>query len=75
LQDDELAELIAQAAAEVKRLNPHISDPAPTLTEQECEEIAREDQALAELWNTPEGLRAQQLGFSAADSISEDRGR
>ena len=73
-QDRELEELIVQAAAEVRRLNPHIAAPPQTIDEQTCQQLIDDAAALEALWNTLEGQRAQQLGYSAGDSISEDRG-
>jgi hypothetical protein len=32
------------------------------------------DEELAAHWAAPEGQRAQQVGYSAADAVDEDRG-
>lgn len=72
--DRKLEDLIQRAAAEAKRLNPHIGAPSPEFTEEEIAEILRDDEAMEALWNSPEGQRAQVLGHSAADAVSEDRG-
>lgn len=72
-RDPGLEALLREGASEIKRLNPHIGAPPPTYTDEECAAILRDDEALQELWNTPEGQRAQQLGYSAADAVDEDR--
>jgi predicted DNA-binding transcriptional regulator YafY len=73
-RDPELEELIQQAAAEAKRLNPHLATPPQPFTEEEITEILRGDEELDALWNSPEGQQAQARGISAADIVSEDRG-
>lgn len=72
--DRELEDLIQRAAAEAKRLNPHPGVPSRPFTDEEIAEILASDKALEALWNSPEGQRAQALGHSAADAVSEDRG-
>ena len=67
-------DLLRQGAEEVLRLNPHLADPPPTYTEEECAAILREEAELEALWNSPEGQQAQQLGYSAAQAVDEDRG-
>ena len=73
-RDHDLEELIRRGVAEIIRLNPHIGAPPPEFTEEEIAEILRGDEAMEALWNSPEGQRAQALGHSAADAVSEDRG-
>ncbi|WIG60624.1 MAG: hypothetical protein OJF49_003372 [Ktedonobacterales bacterium] len=72
--DPELEELLRKGAAEITRLNPHIGAPPPAYTDEECAAILRDDEELDALWSTPEVQRAQQLGYSASDAVSEDRG-
>jgi hypothetical protein len=67
-------DLLRQAAEEVVRLNPRLADPPPSYTEEECAAILQDAAELEALWNSPEGQRAQQLGYSAAQAIDEDRG-
>lgn len=66
--------LLRRGAAELMRLNPHIGAPPPAFTDEECTELLHDDEELAALWASPEGQRAQQLGYSAADAVEEDRG-
>ncbi len=70
----DLEALIRRGTAEIVRLNPHIGAPPPTFTDEEMAEIQRGDAALAALWDSPEGQRAQALGYSAADAVDADRG-
>jgi hypothetical protein len=73
-RDPKREELLRKGAAEITRLNPHIGAPPPAFTDEKCAEIARDDEELETLWNSPEGLRAQASGYSAADAVDEDRG-
>jgi len=73
-RDPDLEALIRRGTAEIVRLNPHIGAPSPTFTDEEIAEIQRGDAALAALWDSPEGQRAQALGYSAADTVDADRG-
>lgn len=73
-RDAEMEALIREAAAELKRLNPQWDEPSQPFTDEEIRELDEMDAELERLWNSPEGKRAQALGFSAADAISEDRG-
>ena len=66
--------LIRKAAAEVVRRNPHIGAPAPSYAQEELAEIERLDAEMARLWDSPDGQRAVQLGYSASDAVDEDRG-
>ena len=72
--DPDLDMLLRKGAAEITRLNPQIGAPAPTYTDEECAAILRDDEELDYLWDSPEGRRAQQLGYEAADAVGEDRG-
>ena len=73
-RDAEMEALILRAAAEIKRLNPHIGEEPQPYTEEELRELEEIDAELERLWNSPEGQRAQQLGYTAALAVSEDRG-
>jgi len=66
--------LLRKGAAEITRLNPHIGAPPPAFTDEESAAILRDDAELEALWDSPEGLRARQSGYSAADAVDEDRG-
>lgn len=70
----EMEALIREAAAELKRLNPHWDQPTQPLTEAEMRELEEMDAELERLWDSPEGQRARALGYSVSDAISEDRG-
>ncbi len=72
--DPELEALLREGAAEIVTLNPHIGAPPPAYTDEECAAIVRDDEELDALWNSPEGQRAQSLGYSASDAVDEDRG-
>jgi hypothetical protein len=72
--DPDLDTLLRKGAAEIMRLNPHIGAPAPAYTDAECAAILRDEEELDSLWDSPEGQRAHQLGYTAADAVDEDRG-
>ncbi len=73
-QDPNLEALLRKGAEEITRLNPHIAAPPPAYTDEECAAILRDDEELERLWDSPEGQRAQMLGYPAADAVDEDRG-
>lgn len=73
-RDPDLEALLQAGAAEITKLNPHIGAPSPEYSNEECAAILQDDEAIEALWNSPEGQRAQQLGYSAADAVDEDRG-
>lgn len=74
-RDAELEALILRAAAEIKRLNPHLGEPARPYTEEEYAEILRDAKELDRLWDSPEGRKARERGGTpAADAVNEDRG-
>src|SRR5690348_7038376 len=58
-RDRDMEALIRRGTAEIVRLNPHIGAPPPAFTDEEIAEIQRGDAALAALWDSPEGQRAQ----------------
>jgi hypothetical protein len=72
--DPELEALLLKGTAEITRLNPHIGAPPPAYTDEECAAILHDDEELEQLWESPEGQRARQLGYLAADAVDEDRG-
>jgi hypothetical protein len=73
-RDPKREALLREGVAEITRLNPHIGAPPPAFTDEECAAILRDDEELGALWDSPEGQRARQLGYSAADAVDEDRG-
>jgi hypothetical protein len=73
-RDPKREELLRRGVAELLRLNPHLGEPPPAFTDEECAEIARDEEELDALWNSPEGQRAQASGYSASDAVDEDRG-
>ena len=73
-RDAEMEELIQRGAAELKRLNPHIGEEPQPYSEEELRELEEMDAELERLWKSPEGRRAQRLGYTAAQTVSEDRG-
>src|SRR5579872_3042772 len=72
--DPDLEALLREGAAEITKLNPHIGAPPPVYSDEECAAILQDDEAIEALWSTPEGQRARQMGYSAADAVDEDRG-
>lgn len=74
-RDAEMEELILRAAAEIKRLNPHIGEEPRPYTDEEYTEIMRDAEELDRLWNSPEGQRVfREDETPAADAVDEDRG-
>jgi hypothetical protein len=73
-RDPKREALLRKGAAEITSLNPHIGAPPPAFTDEECAEILRDDEELEALWGSPEGQRAQESGYTAADAVDEDRG-
>lgn len=69
--------LIAQAAAEVRRFNPHIGEIRLPYPEEEYTELVEDSQRLALVWDDIDRqLRNEgksQL-YTAADAVDEDRG-
>lgn len=70
--------LVARAAAEVRRLNPHIgAPPAHPYTDEEYAELAEDARQLAQVWDEMDRQR-QKAGktqpYTAADAVDEDRG-
>ncbi len=69
--------LVAQAAAEIRRLNPHIGAPRHPYTDEEYAELAEDARQLAQVWDEIDRQR-QKVGetqpYTAADAVDEDRG-
>lgn len=73
-RDPALEALLQQAATEMRRLDPQLFAAPTPYTDEEYADVLRDAEELDELWNTPEGQKAKQLGLSASDTIDEDRG-
>lgn len=72
--ESSLEGLILHGAEEIRSLYPSFFEPQGALSDEECTELDQLDEELKRLWNSSEGQRAQQLGYSAADAVAEDRG-
>lgn len=71
--------LILQAAAEVRRLNPHIGEAEQAATETDYAEVEREREERERLWDDIERQRGDTLPDEpgdepAAHAVDEDRG-
>jgi hypothetical protein len=73
-QDPMMEALIQQALAEVKQANPRFATRPHPLSEEVLAQLLGDEQILEQLWQSPEGQRAQQMGYFAADAVTEDRG-
>lgn len=73
-QDPTMEALIQQALEEIKQANPRFATRSARLSEEELAQLLGDEQLLDQLWQSPEGQRAQQMGFFAADAVNEDRG-
>ena len=73
-RDPALEALIQEAAAEMRRLDPEFFAAPTPYTNEEYDDVLRDAKELDELWDTPEGQKVKQLGFSASDMVDEDRG-
>jgi hypothetical protein len=69
--------LVAQAAAEVRRFNPHIGEIRQPYPDEEYAELVKDSQRLAMVWDEIDRQRQNegksQL-YTAADAVDEDRG-
>jgi hypothetical protein len=69
--------LIAQAAAEVRKFNPHIGEIRQPYPDEEYAELVEDSQRLALVWDEID-QQLQSAGksqsYTAADTIDEDRG-
>ncbi|HEY1391310.1 MAG TPA: hypothetical protein VGF38_22420 [Ktedonobacterales bacterium] len=69
--------LIAQAAAEVRRSNPHIGEIRLPYPDEEYAELVEDSQRLALVWDDIDQQlqRAEKSqSYTAADAVDEDRG-
>jgi hypothetical protein len=74
-RDARLEALIAQAAEEIKRLNPHIGTPQEPYPEEMYADLARDGRELEQLWDEMDRQRGGPLeGEPAAEAVDADRG-
>lgn len=67
--------LVAQAAAEVRRFNPHIGEQPQPYPDDEYAELVDDAQRLATVWDEIDQQRAgKPQSYTAADAVDEDRG-
>ncbi len=69
--------LIAQAAAEVRKFNPHIGEICQPYPDEEYAELVEERQRLALVWDEIDQQRQNEgetQVYTAADAVDEDRG-
>ena len=69
--------LIAQAAAEVRKFNPHIGEIRQPYPEEEYAELVEERQRLALVWDDIDRQlknEGKSQLYTAADAVDEDRG-
>lgn len=69
--------LVAQAAAEVRRFNPHIGEIRRPYPDEEYAELVKDSQRLAMVWDEIDRLRQNEgksQSYTAADAVDEDRG-
>lgn len=75
--DEAREALIAQAAAEVRRFNPHIGEIQQPYPDEEYAELVEDSQRLALAWDDID-QQLQSTGrsqsYTAADAVDEDRG-
>ena len=68
--------LVAQAAAEIRQLNPHIGAPRHPSTDEEYAKLVEDARQLTQVWDEID--RQQKVGetqpYTAADAVDEDRG-
>ena len=68
--------LVAQAAAEIRQLNPHIGAPRHPSTDEEYAKLVEDARQLTQVWDAID--RQQKVGetqpYTAADAVDEDRG-
>lgn len=73
-QDPVMEALIQQTLAEMRQIDPQFGSAIAPLSEAQVAQLLQDEEALKQLWESPEGQQAQQLGYFAADAVSEDRG-
>jgi hypothetical protein len=69
--------LVAQAAAEVRRFNPHIGEIRQPYPDEEYAELVKDSQRLAMVWDEIDRQRQNEgksQSYTAADAVDEDRG-
>lgn len=73
--------LVAQAAAEVRRFNPHIGEMRQPSPDEEYAELVEDSRRLALVWDEIDRRRqnagksqSYTAGYTAADAVDEDRG-
>ncbi|HEX5549157.1 MAG TPA: hypothetical protein VFX24_17255 [Ktedonobacterales bacterium] len=69
--------LIAQAAAEVRRFNPHIGEIRQSYPDEEYAELVEDRRRLALVWDEIDQQRQNEgkpQSYTAADAVDEDRG-
>ncbi len=73
--DPTLDALIRKAAAEVKRLNPHIGEAQSPVSEDEYAQLCEDAQELERIWDAMERQSGRvPASYSASDAVDEDRG-
>ncbi|HLJ79971.1 MAG TPA: hypothetical protein VKT52_00710 [Ktedonobacterales bacterium] len=69
-------ELVKRAAAEIKRINPHIGIPALPLSDEDYTQVLDDARELERIWNEIDRCRDERMPpYSAADAVDEDRGQ
>jgi hypothetical protein len=69
--------LIARAAAEVRKFNPHIGEIHQPYPDEEYAELVEDSQRLALVWDEIDRQRQSEgksQAYTAADAVDEDRG-
>ncbi|HEU4782233.1 MAG TPA: hypothetical protein VFS83_02730 [Ktedonobacterales bacterium] len=69
--------LIARAAAEVRRFNPHIGEIRQPYPDEEYAELVEEGRRLSLVWDEIDQQRQSEgvsQSYTAADAVDEDRG-
>jgi hypothetical protein len=73
-QDDEIAALIEQGAAELKLSNPELFTEPQSLPDEVIEELLRDDEDIQRIWDELDRQHPERPRVSAADIVIEDRG-
>ncbi len=74
-QDDEIAALIEQGAAELRASNPELFAEPQLLSDEAIEELLRDDVDIQRIWDEMDKCRGDTpRRYSAADAVNEDRG-
>lgn len=74
-RDESWDDLVARAAAEVRKANPHIgAEPGP-YPEDEYAELVEDARQLERVWDEIDRQRGDRpQSYTAADAVNEDRG-